>query len=278
MKTARSKEKNRACASCGAHAVPADKRQCTSCGAWNLPVEISKDNDGTVLLSDASVHDVTRLDLGSVNPCFGVGGIVDTSTVLLGGAPGAGKSTLSLQMAERIARSTGKEVLYVAAEEALPPIRERAVRLGLTHLASLRMVPIAEGFDGNIGEIILGRTPGGIIIDSIAALNLDPEECVGLCTLMRDICVKVKAPCILIDHINKEEEFAGLMALQHAVDTLVTLSPQGDVSREPQRLMRTLKNRHGRNDAVCLEMTERGLEACPGCAYCRIEEDEEDDV
>lgn len=262
----------RECSTCG-HKYPVDKSQCPSCLAWDSP-GLSKDGDQTVLLSDVSEQPIKRIETGPWDCCFGTDyrtgqmGIVVSSVVLLGGVPGGGKSTMSLQLADRIAEFTNREVIYVGTEESPEQIKDRAIRLQIKHMDRIRLHPM--GSNADLGKIMTGRKPGGIIVDSIPGQTDDPEMAVELCKRFKDYAVALDAPVILIDHVTKDGDLAGLMALQHAVDTLAILYRDDD---DGMRTLETHKNRFGAAPvAVELEMTVHGLIMAP-----KRKDDEESD-
>jgi len=243
---------------------PLSRTQCPSCGYWNIEQAFDTSKDGTVLLSDAEVVPVKRLVTGPWDPCWGaevetdgehVHGIVQSSVTLLGGAPGAGKSTLSLQLADSIAGLTGKEVLYISAEEANAQIRSRADRLKLKNTRLIRLRPIGAG--GDIGDIMTHRKPVAIIADSLPKICPDMADAVIFAERIKDYTIALNAPAIIIDHVTKEEEFAGLQALQHAVDTTLLFTVYPDEVRE----LRTVKNRNGPSGIrTHFTMEEAGLQ------------------
>lgn len=234
----------------------ASRSQCPSCKQWNVPegATAAAQGDQTVLLSEVTGDDVARYETGPWDICFG-GGIVTTSTTLIGGTPGAGKSTLSLQLADAIARTTKREILYVGTEESAKEIKARADRLRLKNQPLIRVFPM--GSNADMGAVFLARKPSAIILDSLPGLTPDQDMAVELCKRLKDYAVTLTAPVLIIDHVTKQDDFAGLMSLQHAVDTLLTLYPthQGE-----KRELTTLKNRHGpANISTNLEMTPGGL-------------------
>jgi DNA repair protein RadA/Sms len=236
---------------------------CPKCRRWqpstilDNPRAPREDKDPSVLLSDVESAEKSRIDVGPFNLIFG-GGIVQTSVTLIGGAPGAGKSTLLLQLSDIIATRTKREVLYIASEEALTEIRLRADRLKLKQKALVRMVPAMSG-EGNIAKILSRHKPSAIILDSLQGFaNEDHELSVRICNDIKKTAVMLGAPGIIISHVTKDQDFAGVMKLQHAVDALVTFSVDeefGDV-----RTLEVQKNRNGRAFVrLDLEMTETGL-------------------
>ena len=196
---------------------------------------------------------LTRIQSGPWDKCFG-GGIVTTSVTIIGGCPAAGKSTMALQLSNRIAEVTNREIIYVGTEESVQEIKSRAIRLQLTCMHLIRIHPMGSSAD--LGSILTSRKPSAIILDSLPGLTSDPEIAVELCKRFKDYAVELNAPVIIIDHVTKGDDFAGLMQLQHAVDTLLSLFPNENGMRE----LATVKNRFGpANISVKLGMAERGL-------------------
>jgi len=185
--------------------------------------------------------------------CFG-GGIVTTSVTLIGGEPGAGKSTMSLQLSNEIARITNREIIYVGAEESAEEIKHRAMRLELTHMHLIRVHPM--GSNADLGAILLNRKPSAVILDSLPGLVSDPEMAVELCGRFKDYAVELNCPIIVIDHVTKDNEFAGFKALEHKVDTTIAFN----VDDGGLRYLTTIKNRFGpAHVSVMMKMTEKGL-------------------
>lgn len=256
------KKATRPCRRCD-HPFDVEKMQCPSCKHMNVELSYNPTDDGTVLLSDASVQDVTRLQTGPWDKCWGhhftpqgkeVFGIVNCSVTLLGGAPGAGKSTLALMLADTTAGATQRESLYISAEEHVEQIKARAKRLGLKNLHLIRIASIGQV--QNLAPILEHYKPCSIIGDSVPKIAPDMNDAVQFAETIKEWTDTLKAPAFLIDHVTKEEEFAGLQALQHAVDTTLLFTVYEDEVRE----LRTVKNRNGPSGVkVLFEMTERGL-------------------
>ena len=210
------KPRRRLCQNCGS-VLPPGKDLC-SCGRWNTDPDLAR--DATVLLSEVSEEGYTRYETGPWDPCFG-GGIVRGSVTLLGGEPGAGKSTLSLQLSSALG-SRG-EVLYVAAEEDEIAVKQRATRLKVENLQCIRLLP-AMGAGVDLGPIMMARRPKAVVLDSLPGLvGGDSEGAVQMAQRIKAYAVELGAPVLIIDHVTKRDEFAGEMALQHAVDTTITL-------------------------------------------------------
>lgn len=272
------------CPKCG-EPISSAVSQCPWCKAWVFDQVLSTSNDLTVLLSEATEQRVTRIASGPWDECFGEDkdetgtvvsrGIVTSSVALVGGAPGAGKSTTALQIADAITEVTKKELLYIAAEEGVAEIKHRALRIGIRNLDKIRVYPM--GADTDLAGVIRLRRPCAMVIDSIQGLSNVLEEQVDLCKGLKNLCVELDAPAIVISQVTKGDTFAGLMSLQHAVDTLITLYPTGV---EEVRLMTTVKNRFGRANVMKeLLMTEHGVvdyvsPLCDACG-CLLGEDAE---
>jgi DNA repair protein RadA/Sms len=188
------------------------------------------------------------------------GGIVPGSLTLLGGEPGIGKSTILMQVANKLAFK-GLKVLYISAEESSRQLKLRASRLGIN--SDIKV--FAENNLTRIIDTIETEEPNLVIIDSIQAIyssQIDSlpgspsqiKECAG--KVMR--CAKTtNTPVFLVGHINKDGDLAGPKILEHMVDTVI----QFEGSYESQlRFLRSIKNRFGSTDEIGIfKMTETGL-------------------
>ena len=249
--------------SCG-FSVPADKLRCPKCKCWvvatkpTVPQAALPDGvaeDGTVILSKVTSAEASRVHVGDWDPIWG-GGIVTTSTTLLGGTPGAGKSTLLLQICDIIAAAySPREILYVASEECLPEVRLRADRLGIENQDQFRMVPAMKGVD-NLSTIFLTYRPAVIVLDSLQGLAGDDHAAqLQLCKVTKEYAIELGSPVIIISHVNKGGDLAGFNDLQHEVDTTLVLTGEGGGLRE----FDVKKNRFGANVTIYCEMTATGL-------------------
>ncbi len=241
------------------------KSLCMKCGSWTVSetaglggaVSIKK----TTTLDQVSAAAVERIVTGGPWDAAWGGGVVPTSITLMGGAAGAGKTTLLLQLSSIIAQITGRRSYYLSAEQVPGELRITADRLKITNIERLRV--LAEfGSGAEIEEELLKDDPPGMmILDSISSLcGKDVHAAISICKRYKGYAAKYKAPAFLISHMTKEGDFAGLMALQHEVDTLVTLFPEEDGSRH----LKAWKNRFGStHQEHKLMMTETGLAAMP---------------
>src|SRR6185369_897764 len=256
--------KTYACERCGAR-IPLDRSQCRSCRHWNVKDAPLNGNDGTVLLSEmGDVQELKRIVSGPWDPCFG-GGIDVTSTTLIGGEPGAGKSTIATQILDAVCGVTQRIGLYIAAEENLKQINYRTTRLHVTNRNLIRMLPMNH-IDRNIGQIITARKPCMTAIDSLSKLvRNDPTAAVELCARVKDYATELESPFLIIDHVTKDGDFAGFEDLQHEVDATMMYTVYDD----GVRLLQTIKNRSGRGMVKCyFDMTERGLVPLSECRQC----------
>lgn len=262
------------CQSCGAQS-PKWAGKCTECGQWNSLVEEnfsdapvgSRQNVSStqvpVLLSEVEIKNDQRLKIGieELDRVLG-GGIVAGSVILIGGDPGIGKSTLSLQASTFLSLS-GHKVLYVSGEESVKQTKLRADRLGTKPKDNFYIV---NQIDLNlIIEYINELNPEVVIIDSIQVVY-QPEissspgsvsqvrECAGILTQL----AKTKGIALfIIGHVTKEGALAGPRVLEHIVDTVLYFEGE---RYSIYRILRATKNRFGStNEIGVFEMTSFGL-------------------
>lgn len=189
------------------------------------------------------------------------GGIVAGSLVLIGGAPGIGKSTIVMQMADKLGRN-GTRVLYVSGEESDRQIKMRGERLGV-EAKNLFLLP-----ETNL-QAILGETeklkPHFVIVDSIQTVfSSGIESAPGSVSQVREVAAQfmmfakqTATPVFLTGHVTKEGSIAGPKTLEHIVDTVLYF--EGD-RHHNHRIIRATKNRFGAaNEIGVFEMTNAGL-------------------
>ncbi len=246
--------------------------RCPSCGEWETLVEeravprkrgSAKTAARAVPYAEVEEEPLRRFPSGDreLDRTLG-GGVVPGSLILLGGEPGVGKSTLLLQVADRLGRS-GRRVLYVAGEESARQIKLRGDRLGV---AGDHLFLAAETDLDSILASARSLAPDLLVVDSVqtvhsAALESVPgslgqiRECAG--QLLAFAKSEEVAVC-LIGHITKDGALAGPKTLEHVVD--VVLSFEGE-RHQNQKIVRAVKNRFGpANELGVFEMTGRGLE------------------
>ena len=261
------------CRNCGFEA-PKWLGRCPSCGEWNTFTEevIARESGGgpaTVAnlpkarpqrIADIHESEHRRIDLGNreVNRVLG-GGLVPGSLVLLGGEPGIGKSTLSLQIA---LADNGLKTLYVSGEESAEQIKMRALRLGIGNEGCLIY---AETLLENILAQIEEQRPDLVVIDSIQTIYTDIiESSAGSVSQIRECAASLlkyaKATgtsIFIIGHITKDGTIAGPKILEHIVD--VVLQFEGD-NNLIYRILRGIKNRFGATFEIgVFEMLDSGL-------------------
>lgn len=274
---------------------------CESCGSFNTrytepDVEVENQNgvkleaDGTITLDDVESSHLDRLTTGFWDFLWGcndvdegedaVYGITRGSTTLVGGSPGAGKSTLMLQIASIVAKlhsGYNSEVIYIASEEQLKQIKQRAIRLGIE--AKLRkLIRMVPGMSGGVdlNKILGVRKPPLIILDSLAGLvGEDDALAIEVCKKFKEFAMYYNCPGIIATHVTKADVIAGKLNLQHEVDTTMTFFPDDErvirVGRETVkgievdilekvRVMEVQKNRNGRAFInLDFVMTSKGL-------------------
>lgn len=267
------------CDNCGQEA-PKWVGKCPSCGQWNTFREIrvaasapaaaavSANVKGGALtksrprlLRDIDSRQDPRIDMcdGELNRVLG-GGLVPGSIVLLGGEPGIGKSTLTLQT---ILRMQGHNILYVSGEESAHQLKMRALRI--PHEDSDSCHILCETSLENIYAVIADVKPEIVIIDSIQTIYTEQvETSPGSITQVRECASSLLrfaktsgTPVILIGHINKEGTLAGPKILEHIVDTVIQF--EGD-QHYMYRILRSIKNRFGSTSELGIyEMMQSGL-------------------
>ena len=276
------------CSNCGQESTKWIGK-CPSCGEWNTFKEIkvaastaassiiSPERFGgngrqateikPIRLKDIPYEDYPRIDLNDkeLNRVLG-GGLVPGSLILLGGEPGIGKSTLTLQT---ILNLPEYKILYVSGEESAHQLKMRARRLESTgnHGGGKddNVIILCETSLDKITDHIQNVRPEIIIIDSIQTIHTDTvdsgpgsvsqvRECAA--TLLR-ISKSSGIPIILIGHINKEGTLAGPKILEHIVDTVIQF--EGD-QHYMYRILRSIKNRFGSTSELGIyEMRQDGL-------------------
>ena len=189
------------------------------------------------------------------------GGLVQGSVTLVGGDPGIGKSTLTLQACSALARR-GHGVLYVAGEESPQQVRLRADRLGLGD-AEVMILP-ETGAEAVIEQLEALR-PAAVVVDSIQTLHTAAlASAPGSVGQVRESAALLTAhakatgtACILIGHVTKDGSLAGPRVLEHLVDTVLYFEGDG---AHALRVLRAVKNRFGStNEVGVFEMGEHGL-------------------
>ena len=205
------------------------------------------------------------------------GGLVKGSLVLIGGEPGIGKSTLILQLADKIANEDGK-VLYVSGEESGEQVKLRADRLNIDNE---NIMFLAETDIDNVETEIMEMRPKLVVIDSIQTMySNDITSSPGTVSQVREITARVMRCCkqnqittILIGHVTKDGNIAGPRVLEHMVDTVLYLEGERFFS---YRILRSVKNRFGStNEVGMFEMQNEGMVEVTNPSSILISEDQE---
>ena len=169
------------------------------CGTWEWSaLEVEKDS---ILLSEVVREEQPRIQTGPWDYVFGKPpGLAHSGVYLVGGAPGAGKTTMLLQLADAIQG----EVIFVAAEQSLPEIGVYADRLRVKHQSNIRLVPALNG--ANISRVLDSHSPKLTIIDSLQGLVGDDDALQEqVCSVVKQYAVKLRCPIIMISHVTKDE-------------------------------------------------------------------------
>ena len=291
------------CSECGYETVKW-LGKCPSCGEWNTLEEVAREMAPTYggKVKPAVQIDLSRVvelksiretitariktGIGELDRVLG-GGIVPGSVVLAGGEPGIGKSTLFLQMADKLAQS--REVLYVSGEESAEQVAMRFSRLRLT--SSMQFMAETQV------ELILAaaeqKKPEILIVDSIQTIyHAEVASASGSVSQVRECAAALarfakqsNTAVFIIGHVTKEGNIAGPRVLEHLVDTVLYFEGE---SQSAFRILRAVKNRFGStNEIGVFDMKAEGMQevknpsaimlsgrmkGMPGsCIYCALE-------
>jgi DNA repair protein RadA/Sms len=264
------------CSACG-HESARWEGRCAGCGEWNTLVEEVRARDERargsgarrgqavtpVALSEIQAGALPRLStgIGELDAVLG-GGVVPGSLVLIGGAPGIGKSTLTT-MALANLLDAGRRTLYVSAEESAAQVRLRAERLSAP--GALRIPVIAETDLHAVLATLEAERPEVCVIDSVQTLHSgDLTSAAGSVAQVREVAGELMRVAkardiavLLVGHVTKEGSLAGPRVLEHLVDCVLQF--EGERERT-YRTLRAIKNRFGStNEAGVFEMRDEGL-------------------
>ena len=266
------------CTSCG-NETPKWQGRCPGCGAWNTleehiekPAAVGRPKSAPVGMSRAPQR-LSQVDtdteirfstgMGELDRVLG-GGAVAGSLVLVGGAPGIGKSTLLLQICDCLCQ--GRTVLYVSGEESERQLKLRTVRLGVV---MEQLYILSETRLSDILEAVEDCKPDILIVDSIQTLyNEDNDSSPGSVSQVKDCTMSLMhlsksrgVTVFVVGHINKDGNIAGPKVLEHMVDCVLYF--EGDPNSS-YRLLRAAKNRFGStNEIGVFEMMDSGLIEVP---------------
>ena len=269
-----------ACQNCG-HQSRKWLGKCPECGEWNSLVEeraapkaaaplggggLRLRESRPVAFGELEAQLDTRevTGLAEFDRVLG-GGIVPGSLVLIGGEPGIGKSTLLLEVADKLSDLYGT-VLYVSGEESERQIKLRGERLGLNPQG---LYLLAETNLERIFDEIQRLQPRAVVVDSVQTVfSAKLESAPGSVSQVREVAGQflvlaknLTVPVFLIGHVTKEGMIAGPKALEHIVDTVLYFEGE---RHHNHRILRAAKNRFGAaNELGIFEMTGRGLVGVP---------------
>ena len=247
--------------------------KCPSCGAWNSLAEIKLESASSSKsmkerVSRAKAKTISALDMSEeIRLSTGIpeldrvlgGGAVTGSLVLVGGAPGIGKSTLLLQMCGHL---PNRKILYVTGEESERQLKLRAVRLGVN---GENILALPETDLDAIIDCINAEEPEIVIIDSIQTVSGDDiSSAPGSVSQVRECTMRIMRltkekglTVFVVGHITKEGSIAGPKVLEHMVDCVLYFEGERNTSF---RVLRAAKNRFGStNEIGVFEMEENGL-------------------
>lgn len=246
--------------------------QCPACGAWNTLIEAPQESKASSVgatrrfsrpqkLSELETEEELRFSTGihEFDRVLG-GGAVRGSLVLVGGAPGIGKSTLLLQLCGQVGDQ--ERILYVSGEESQRQIKMRAQRLGVDFgdiyvLAETDIAAVLSAID----EL----EPTILIVDSIQTMfDAEANSTPGSISQVRECTMRIMRSAkdkgytaFVVGHVNKEGSIAGPKVLEHMVDCVLYF--EGDQSLS-YRILRSAKNRFGStNEIGVFEMNDKGL-------------------
>ena len=262
------------CTECG-NESPKWAGRCSVCGAWNSIVEQPEEKKaagkGRLLanvrtvkaesITDLSSDEEIRFStgMGELDRVLG-GGAVKGSLVLVGGAPGIGKSTLMLQICKKLGQQF--RVLYISGEESVHQLKLRAKRL---QVESENLYVLSETNLGDVLECVNQEQPEVLIVDSIQTLyNEELNSPAGSVGQVKDCTMKLmqlakegNITVFVIGHVNKDGFIAGPKVLEHMVDCVLYFEGEQHMA---YRILRAAKNRFGAtNEIGVFEMLDCGL-------------------
>ena len=276
------------CTECG-NELPKWAGQCPACKAWNTIVEQPAETKrkgpvaapvgerrGSIKprrMDEVETTSELRFQTGmnELDRVLG-GGAVQGSLVLVGGAPGIGKSTLMLQICQNLCRFA--KVLYVSGEESERQIKLRAERLGVR---GEELYLLAETSMDDVAEAVTALQPDVLIVDSIQTMyNGELSAAPGSIGQVKDCTMALMnlakgrgITVFVIGHVNKEGSIAGPKVLEHMVDCVLYFEGE---QHQTHRILRAAKNRFGAtNEIGVFEMRDEGLAEVPNPSELLLE-------
>ena len=274
------------CTNCG-NETPKWMGRCPACGAYNTmeehiekpvaagrakPAPVGMSRTAQKLLTVSTDNEIRfSTGMGELDRVLG-GGAVSGSLVLVGGAPGIGKSTLLLQICNSLC--TGRKVLYVSGEESEKQIKLRAERIGV---APEELYILSETRLSDMIDAVDSLKPDILIVDSIQTMYHEENDStpgsvsqVKECTMaLMQLSKSGGLTVFVVGHINKDGAIAGPKVLEHMVDCVLYF--EGDPNSS-YRLLRAAKNRFGStNEIGVFEMADSGLAEIPNPSQLLLE-------
>ncbi|MBR3325410.1 MAG: DNA repair protein RadA [Clostridia bacterium] len=278
------------CSDCG-YESPKWLGKCPACNSWNTfyeekiqntsqngrntkPKETTKPLKLNSVIGKEEIR--TKSKVSELDRVLG-GGLVKGSLILIGGEPGIGKSTLILQLCDKIADEKGI-VLYISGEESAEQVKLRADRL---NIKNDNIMFLGETDIDSIEIEIQNINPKLVVIDSIQTMySSEITSAAGTVSQVREITARVMKCCkqnkittVLIGHVTKDGNIAGPRVLEHMVDTVLYLEGERYFS---YRILRSVKNRFGStNEIGMFEMRNEGMCEVTNPSEVLISEDAE---
>ncbi|MCX7857024.1 MAG: DNA repair protein RadA [Deltaproteobacteria bacterium] len=242
--------------------------RCPNCKTWDSIKEIQKEKTLSlgrkikpVIVKEENEQEEVRIVLGieEMDRVLG-GGLTKGSSILLGGDPGIGKTTLCFEIASKI-MELGLECLYVSGEESLKQITSRRKRLNLKYVFPVLITNEVQ----DIMEATNEKRYDLVIVDSIQSIyNPEIHSIAASISQLKDVSIRLirhlkekETAHILIGHVTKEGQIAGPKLIEHMVDTVLYFEGEKVF---PYRILRTIKNRYGPLDEIGIfQMTKEGL-------------------
>jgi DNA repair protein RadA/Sms len=263
------------CQNCGA-VSSRWQGKCDDCGEWNVLTAEETTGRGRRGSGDPGRGRIISLDplsgtaadppritsaIAEFDRVTG-GGLVRGSTLLVGGDPGIGKSTLLLQVAAALA-AAGRPAVYISGEEAVAQVRLRASRLGLA--AAPLSIAAETSVEDILATLAAGAPPALVVLDSIQTLwTVTADSAPGTVTQVRASAQALiryakesGAALVFVGHVTKDGQIAGPRVVEHMVDAVLYFEGEGG---HAFRILRSVKNRFGPTDEIgVFEMTDSGL-------------------
>jgi len=244
--------------------IPSDRFRCLNCGMFTVVEE--KEEPQSVFASLSSAEDTDTIKRITRKRWWASalgGGIVLRQSMLIGGEPGAGKSTVSLMIAEACALEMKLPALIIPTEEDVREVKARVVRLGLD--TDCFEYPL-EAQDETLECLNhIEESFSMVVVDSVPDLiGTNLNDAVHVLKRLKAFAMDTDTPILAVDHVNKGEELAGLLRQQFQVDSVIYLRNNPG---EDERYWTTIKNRFGQGNKVIELLMRQETAKFPGLLY-----------